>query len=60
MSGSYDKTVKVWDIRNTSRSLATIAGQQAAVFCLQFDDDRLVTGSADYRMRVFDWRGAVP
>jgi len=55
MSGSYDKSVKVWDIRSTSRALATIGGQQhSAVFCLQFDDRHLVTGSADYIMRVFD------
>ena len=57
MSGSYDKTVKVWDIRNPSRSVVTIGGQHSAVFCLQFDDEWLVTGSADYAMRVFDWAG---
>jgi WD40 repeat protein len=54
MTGSYDKKVKVWDIRHAKRSIATISGQQAAVFCLQFDDEVLITGSADYMMRVFD------
>jgi WD40 repeat protein len=54
ISGSYDKSVKIWDTRNTSTSLATIGRQNDPIFCLQFDDCRLVTGSADYVMRVFD------
>ena len=54
ISGSYDKSVKIWDTRYTASSLATIGRQNAAIFCLQFDDQRLVTGSADYIMRIFD------
>jgi len=38
LTGSADKTVKVWDIRRTARSVATIAAHGAAVFALQVSE----------------------
>jgi WD40 repeat protein len=45
VSGSLDKTVKVWD-RDTVRLLRTIE-HDAAVQCFQFKENRLVSGAKD-------------
>lgn len=58
VTGSYDKSVKAWDIRNPSEALCTILSHQGAVFCLKFDETRLVSGGADHFLKVFDFRPA--
>ncbi|XP_065830255.1 F-box/WD repeat-containing protein 7-like [Oscarella lobularis] len=56
VSGSSDKTIKVWDIHtNKPWSALTLAGHSATVRCLQLHGDkRLVSGSADQTIKVWD------
>ncbi|KAK4176761.1 putative WD-40 repeat-containing protein [Triangularia setosa] len=57
VSGSRDRTIKVWDIE-TRRCLRTLAQHRGSVLCLQFDsdpdEDIIVSGSSD--SDVIIWR----
>lgn len=55
MTGSYDATIKIWDME-TGEELRTLRGHTAGVRCLQFDDTKLITGSLDRSIRVWNWR----
>ncbi|KAF1931558.1 WD40 repeat-like protein [Didymella exigua CBS 183.55] len=55
ITGSYDATVKVWDI-NTGEEIRTLTGHTAGIRCLQFDDSKLITGSLDRTIKVWNWR----
>ncbi|KAK5112731.1 hypothetical protein LTR62_003829 [Meristemomyces frigidus] len=55
MSGSYDSTVKVWDV-NTGEELRTLRGHTSGVRCLQFDDKKVMTGSLDCTIKLWNWR----
>jgi F-box/WD-40 domain protein MET30 len=55
MTGSYDATVKIWDME-TGEELRTLRGHTAGVRCLQFDDTKLITGSLDRTIKVWNWR----
>lgn len=54
-TGSYDTTVKIWDIES-GKELRTLSGHTAGIRCLQFDDNRLFTGSIDRTLKVWNWR----
>jgi F-box/WD-40 domain protein MET30 len=55
ITGSYDATVKVWDIK-TGEVLRTLRGHTQGIRCLQFDDYKLITGSLDGSMKMWNWR----
>ncbi|KAI7291254.1 WD40 repeat-like protein [Hortaea werneckii] len=55
ITGSYDSTVKVWDI-HTGEALRTLTGHTSGIRCLQFDDNKLMTGSLDSTLRLWNWR----
>ncbi|KAI7504396.1 WD40 repeat-like protein [Hortaea werneckii] len=55
ITGSYDSTVKVWDI-HTGQTLRTLTGHTSGIRCLQFDDNKLMTGSLDSTLRLWNWR----
>lgn len=55
ITGSYDNTIKVWDV-NTGKEIRTITGHRLPIRCLQFDDARLITGSMDGTIKVWDWK----
>jgi len=56
MTGSYDATVKIWDLQ-TGKLLRTLAGHREGIRCLQFNDaGHLVTGSLDKTVKIWDWR----
>ncbi|KAJ4375903.1 hypothetical protein N0V83_001181 [Neocucurbitaria cava] len=55
ITGSYDATVKVWDIK-TGQEIRTLTGHTQGIRCLQFDDSKLITGSLDNTMKVWNWR----
>lgn len=55
ITGSYDNTIKVWDV-NTGKEIRTITGHRLPIRCMQFDDARLITGSLDGTIKIWDWK----
>ncbi|KAH7392453.1 sulfur metabolite repression control protein-like protein SconB [Phaeosphaeria sp. MPI-PUGE-AT-0046c] len=55
ITGSYDATVKIWDIK-TGELIRTLTGHTQGIRCLQFDDSKLITGSLDRTIKVWNWR----
>jgi F-box/WD-40 domain protein MET30 len=55
MTGSYDATVKIWDLE-TGKVMRTLTGHTQGIRCLHFDDARLITGSLDNTIKVWNWR----
>ncbi|KXN87745.1 putative E3 ubiquitin ligase complex SCF subunit sconB [Leucoagaricus sp. SymC.cos] len=56
ITGSYDRTVRVWNME-TGVQLHCLKGHTRAVRALQFDEVKLITGSMDNTLKVWDWRG---
>lgn len=55
VSGSSDKTIKVWNIRtNSPWSVQTLVGHSGTVRCLHLEGNRLVSGSTDRTIKVWD------
>lgn len=55
VSGSSDKTIKVWDIRtNSPWSVMSLVGHSGTVRCLHLEGNRLVSGSMDCTIKVWD------
>ncbi|KAK5201007.1 hypothetical protein LTR16_004159 [Cryomyces antarcticus] len=54
-TGSYDSTIKIWDIE-TGTELRTLVGHTSGIRCLQFNDQTLMSGSLDGTIRVWNWR----
>ena len=54
-TGSYDTTIKIWDL-NTGKQLRTLHGHTDGVRCLQMDDTKLISGSMDKTLKVWNWR----
>lgn len=55
VTGSYDATVKIWDIE-TGQEIRTLVGHTQGIRCLQFDESKLITGSLDKTMKIWNWR----
>ena len=55
VSGSADKTVKIWDA-NSGEELQTLTGHDDDGWSVAFSPDgqRLVSGSADYSAKIWD------
>lgn len=54
-TGSYDATIKIWDIE-TGRDIRTLRGHTMGIRCLQFDDTKLISGSLDTTLKIWNWR----
>ncbi|EED19784.1 sulfur metabolite repression control protein SconB, putative [Talaromyces stipitatus ATCC 10500] len=54
-TGSYDMTIKIWDME-TGEELRTLTGHTSGIRCLQFDDTKLISGSIDRTLKVWNWR----
>ena len=55
ISGSYDHTVRVWNM-DTGTQIRCLRGHTRAIRALQFDEFKLITGSMDRTLRVWNWR----
>ncbi|KAF2265078.1 sulfur metabolite repression control protein-like protein SconB [Lojkania enalia] len=55
MTGSYDASVKVWDL-TTGECIRTLTGHAQGIRCLQFDENRLITGSLDSTIKIWNWK----
>ncbi|KAF2107672.1 WD40-repeat-containing domain protein [Lophiotrema nucula] len=55
MTGSYDASVKIWNL-DTGAEIRTLTGHTQGIRCLQFDDSRLITGSLDNTIKVWNWK----
>ncbi|KAF8583454.1 WD40 repeat-like protein [Ramaria rubella] len=54
VTGSRDKTIKVWSLR-TGKLKSTLRGHEGSVLCLKFDASGfMVSGSSDRRILVWD------
>ena len=52
-SGSYDTTIKIWDIE-TGEEVRTLRGHSLGIRCLQFDNTKLASGSLDGTVKLWD------
>jgi len=55
ITGSYDTTIKVWDIE-TGEEIRTLTGHTLGVRALQFDDSKLISGSMDSTLKIWNYR----
>ncbi|KAF8317500.1 WD40-repeat-containing domain protein [Cantharellus anzutake] len=55
MTGSFDRTVRIWDVE-TGREIGCLRGHQRAIRALQFDEVKLITGSMDKTLKIWNWR----
>ncbi|KAJ5026028.1 sulfur metabolite repression control protein-like protein SconB [Bipolaris maydis] len=55
ITGSYDATVKVWDLK-TGQVIRTLTGHSQGIRSLQFEDSKLITGSLDNTIKIWNWR----
>ena len=54
-TGSYDNTIKIWDIE-TGQEIRTLRGHEKGIRALQFDDTKLISGSIDKSLKIWNWR----
>lgn len=54
-TGSYDTTIKIWNIE-TGEVLRTLRGHTSTVRTLQFDDGKLISGSFDKTIKIWNWQ----
>ncbi|KAI0377147.1 WD40 repeat-like protein [Hypomontagnella monticulosa] len=55
VTGSYDSTIKLWDI-NKGEVVRTLHGHTMGIRALQFDDRMLVSASLDGKVKIWNWR----
>ncbi|KAI1500741.1 WD40 repeat-like protein [Biscogniauxia marginata] len=54
-TGSYDSTIKLWNIE-TGEVIRTLRGHTSGIRALQFDNRMLVSGSLDGTAKIWNWR----
>jgi len=54
-TGSYDATIRIWDIESC-QEVRKLVGHTSGIRCLQFDDTKLMSGSLDNTIKVWNWR----
>ncbi|ODV74641.1 ubiquitin-binding SDF ubiquitin ligase complex subunit MET30 [Cyberlindnera jadinii NRRL Y-1542] len=53
-TGSYDKTVKIWDVK-TGALIRSLESHTQGVKTLAFDEQKLITGSLDNTIKVWNY-----
>ncbi|KAF2453987.1 putative E3 ubiquitin ligase complex SCF subunit sconB [Lineolata rhizophorae] len=54
-TGSYDSTIKIWDMKS-GKEIRTLTGHTSGIRCLQFDDAQLISGGLDCTLKIWNWR----
>lgn len=54
-TGSYDATIKIWNIE-TGEVLRTLHGHTSGIRTLQFDESKLISGSFDKTIKIWNWQ----
>lgn len=54
-TGSYDSTIKIWNL-DTGEVMRTLRGHQSGIRALQFNSSILVSGSLDHAMKIWNWQ----
>ncbi|GJN69209.1 E3 ubiquitin ligase complex SCF subunit scon-2 [Purpureocillium lilacinum] len=54
-TGSYDTTIKIWNIQ-TGEVIRTLRGHTSAIRTLQFDESKLISGSIDKTIKIWNWQ----
>lgn len=54
-TGSYDSTIKIWNI-DSGECIQTLRGHTSGIRAIQFDDNKLISGSLDQTLKVWNWR----
>ena len=52
VTGSYDKSLRVWDIRSNS-PLHIVKAHNDKVLCVEWSDDLIASGSCDGQLKLF-------
>ncbi|KAJ3166828.1 hypothetical protein HDU88_002913 [Geranomyces variabilis] len=55
LSGSRDRTLRFWDIRE-QKCVRSLEGHSGSVLCLQYDHRYIVTGSSDMSIVIWDFQ----
>ncbi|KAK4238984.1 hypothetical protein C8A03DRAFT_14600 [Achaetomium macrosporum] len=53
-TGSYDATIKIWNIE-TGEEIRTLHGHTRGIRALQFDESKLISGSLDNTIKIWNW-----
>ena len=56
VTGSYDKTIRVWDLRKHNSARTVLRGHSDPVFCLKFDDHKIISGSMDQSIKIWNFQ----
>ena len=58
MTGSHDKTVRIWDV-NKEKSLHTLTGHNEGVWCVNYNPagTNIVTASPEGICKIWDMKG---
>lgn len=55
-SGSWDSKIKLWDLQGQNVEMTTISTHKAAVLCLSWEQEMLISGSYDKSISLWDLR----
>lgn len=55
VSASYDKTIRIWDLRKTNSTRNILRGHSEPVFSVKFDDHKLISGSMDQSIKIWNF-----
>ncbi|KIH56233.1 WD domain, G-beta repeat protein [Ancylostoma duodenale] len=56
VSSSFDKSLKMWDIRSSKTSLFDLYGHEDRILCCAWNDRIIASGSADSTVKVWEVR----